>query len=993
MKRQRTSTKFFAAETKAAVDAASAEEEETPEKSDSELEKKLLSSRRKSAKKKSKRAEDDTSDSDGQSEPATPASSSTTHLPTVSSPVPSTSSAVDLPTSIMTFREVADYVKSKCSSWKSDVDHAKEIALLYRLEIDNPIPTVTRSVQIRFVPRENSATFFLPHKKIIANVCVGKKQVNNGFVISAIKKSEIRTEDDIGQLLTHVELLYDNVPKTLQLQPSTSIRRSSSTRLPVQPAQSLPSFSPRGRSDAPRISNRYTSSSGGVLQSICADLRREKYRNELLFNTKNPQAGFRLDLRGSASKKARQQAGRIAKESANGDVDDSPGEGVDDSPGEGVAEDNYLPQDGNEGPSLRSSVTGSDSETSEEEAEPQQFFWLQPAENRAKVIPHELYVNAWQLNYLQRNYSLKTSQLRTMAQAIHYGWDLICHMLGGPAVICRRLKKAVSDEERTAGGMLGPDIYKMVLEHVQHCFFSKKERAKETFSPEDFTGAMNKRLVDVPAARTLQRVTKKIARENVREQPRVSDSDSDTDSDTGSAKRKQIIEDGLMYDVHSKNTYKAPGRVQLCWKHPEYYIDKNKLEEIQRVHGYGVNNREGVKGVGWYGWKVIECLLGGEEQIRQVRMRLEKRHSGIVRIAGKRIFQIVLDHCHEKYPTNPQLQLQHFKALCSNHTKYTAERDEQLTNRNALASVLFVGDVPDAAPPSTDPPCRPLVRFWSTYHPSRIQLHKDHRYFVDKLAIAGYQRYFGPESALGEVAFTEYTYLVFQFLVGGEELVMGEFRAHQGTAMTWVNKQEKEFMKAYYAHVVQLFPAANLNERRVRDSLEKSVDSKLKLVRKGKLRLPKGVPYADGKIPEQVTLLDQQEYWRTPAEDRTQLRIGHDVYINTMFLCTTQASYGPLSKDAVGKKYAFAIMEHMLGGPEVIEKARNDYVFFQSVRSMTRIDDALAVILHTDETFHLTESLHPDKLFYYARHRVQDRRRNRSDRKQRYTQKYSLHKA
>ena len=64
---------------------------------------------------------------------------------------------------------------------------------------------------------------------------------------------------------------------------------------------------------------------------------------------------------------------------------------------------------------------------------------------------------------MRRNYGLLTDLPRTMGHAILFGWDLICHMLGGPVVVCRRLKNARSDQEKTAGVLLGADVYQMVL--------------------------------------------------------------------------------------------------------------------------------------------------------------------------------------------------------------------------------------------------------------------------------------------------------------------------------------------------------------------------------------------------------------------------------------------------------------------------------------------------------------------------------------------------
>ncbi|GAU96723.1 hypothetical protein RvY_08124 [Ramazzottius varieornatus] len=114
--------------------------------------------------------------------------------------------------------------------------------------------------------------------------------------------------------------------------------------------------------------------------------------------------------------------------------------------------------------------------------------------------------------------------------------------------------------------------------------------------------------------------------------------------------------DGVMHPIHSKNTCKAPGRVPLCSKHPSIYIDKDRLEEIQRVHDPGADDREGFKGLRWYGYKVLEHLIGGEEQLRQCRTKLDKRKGGMTRMVGRKLIEVVLDHCIETYPTVPSMK-------------------------------------------------------------------------------------------------------------------------------------------------------------------------------------------------------------------------------------------------------------------------------------------------------------------------------------------------
>ena len=124
----------------------------------------------------------------------------------------------------------------------------------------------------------------------------------------------------------------------------------------------------------------------------------------------------------------------------------------------------------------------------------------------------------------------------------------------------------------------------------------------------------------------------------------MSDSDSDdTDSEDEAVKRRQAMyNEGRMCDIHCQNTSTAPGRVQLTPKHPHYYIDQAKLEELQRLHGLGTSHRKVQRAVAWYGYKIAEYWLGGEEQIRRARKGLSKGANGIMRMAGKKLFQVVL---------------------------------------------------------------------------------------------------------------------------------------------------------------------------------------------------------------------------------------------------------------------------------------------------------------------------------------------------------------
>lgn len=209
---------------------------------------------------------------------------------------------------------MVDYAKTRCLSWQSYIDYSKETVLLYRLNVDSLIPTITRSVQIRLVHGETA------RRKITVNVCVENKLLDNDFVILALKKSEICSGEDIGLLLKHVE----------QVVSDTADRN--------QPARSTPSFS---LNDPDKLKG----SSASLLLSIGADLHRERCRNAMLFRKKNTEERFRVGQPVPAKK-------NLPSVDVTADSDRSPSF---DSP----AEDHHFPNDETSGSSVASSLAGS----------------------------------------------------------------------------------------------------------------------------------------------------------------------------------------------------------------------------------------------------------------------------------------------------------------------------------------------------------------------------------------------------------------------------------------------------------------------------------------------------------------------------------------------------------------------------------------------------------------------------------------------------------
>ena len=96
--------------------------------------------------------------------------------------------------------------------------------------------------------------------------------------------------------------------------------------------------------------------------------------------------------------------------------------------------------------------------------------------------------------------------------------------------------------------------------------------------------------------------------------------------------------------------------------------------------------------------------------------------------------------------------------------------------------------------------------------------------------------------------------------------------------------------------------------------------------------------------PEALIQLEEGEYWRKNGPEQRQIRPGHDVYIKTKILDSIAAYFGPQSKENCIKKYNFALLTHMVGGPEVAYKLWRGEFFGEGFRSMLVYDDLVATV-------------------------------------------------
>ncbi|GAU96718.1 hypothetical protein RvY_08123-3 [Ramazzottius varieornatus] len=186
----------------------------------------------------------------------------------------------------------------------------------------------------------------MARRKITVNVSGENKLPDNDFVIPALKKSELCSVQDIGLLLKHVE----------QVDSDTSDRN--------QPTRSTPSFSLNDP-------DKFKGSSASLLLSIGTDLHREKCRNAMLSRKKNTEKRFRVGPPVPARKSLPVSIDITA------DSDRSPS--LESAVGPGVRPLLNFPF-----PSRGIFVGWLSATSAESQGKSEQFFWFEPADNRAK---------------------------------------------------------------------------------------------------------------------------------------------------------------------------------------------------------------------------------------------------------------------------------------------------------------------------------------------------------------------------------------------------------------------------------------------------------------------------------------------------------------------------------------------------------------------------------------------------------------------------------
>ncbi|GAV02726.1 hypothetical protein RvY_13255 [Ramazzottius varieornatus] len=284
-----------------------------------------------------------------------------------------------------------------------------------------------------------------------------------------------------------------------------------------------------------------------------------------------------------------------------------------------------------------------------------------------------------------------------------------------------------------------------------------------------------------------------------------------------------------------------------------------------------------------------------------------------------------------------------------------------------MASVLFRPEVGPSfgACSNADPPAKLGHNYWTTAAPHRTALTPSSAFYVDKTKLAEYQRYFGPESTKKLVhCWPAYLKALVQHVAGGEESYMRALldirKTDPGSPVL-----DPVLLDDIFEHMVLLYKSPNVVKPRARIALLRFSSHQLELYDKGTTRWH--FPDLDDRPkPEVLVLLEEQEYWRKPAPDRTQLRPGHEVYIGTKILESIASYFGPQSNENCIKQYSYAVLAHMMGGVETALKLKAAKTFAEGVRSMFLLDDVIAVALHADEVFHLRFSVNPSDIIVFT---------------------------
>ncbi|GAU95940.1 hypothetical protein RvY_07457 [Ramazzottius varieornatus] len=569
-------------------------------------------------------------------------------------------------------------------------------------------------------------------------------------------------------------------------------------------------------------------------------------------------------------------------------------------------------------------------------------YWTTSADNRQKLnCTKEIYVDTGALNSVP---DLRKSPLESrFDDSVKYSWTLLEYLLGGSEAMYRSFVYSASDTSPIGRKDLLEHIRKLtdgILEHIERAFAVDRTEDTQDKLEEIVRLKMNSACrpkVLVGHKSVSRRLSHTFARDHLR-----------------------------------KNSFPGADKVQVAYGF-DLYLEREKLREIDqrhkeeyvKIHDQVRDDRRWFR----YGCEIIIELMGGMD----VFVDGLKTAGGLLSLLGDNVIEAAYERTKKTFGLHDCFKLKAFRKGVGECQAWHKKPTE--SNLGLMASVLFpfqtivtgFSSVPPA--PSEVLPAEPGANYWITPASHRTRLSPRFSVYMDTVRLAEYQRYLGPESTRKNKDWSLYTWTLIQHAVGGEKVLLKKLLELGKANEPLLEALDTELKDAVFDHVEKLFKLPEIIKQ---DSLRFASTIRKKLLERTRGFLVRQVEaYEKGKArwhfpelddrpkPEELTKLEQQEYWRKPAPDRTQLRPGHDVYIRTKILESIAQYFGPQSKQSSIKKYSMALLMHMLGGLETAFSLWQSGRFANGLTSVFVLDDLIAVCLHADSVFHLVVSINP----------------------------------
>lgn len=237
------------------------------------------------------------------------------------------------------------------------------------------------------------------------------------------------------------------------------------------------------------------------------------------------------------------------------------------------------------------------------------------------------------------------------------------------------------------------------------------------------------------------------------------------------------------------NSYPDPDKTQLAYGF-DFHVNTKMLQEIERRYMEGdqkhLKNRNGN-----FGMDVVAEMVGGLDVYREGLKHVPR---GSMDLLGEDIPEAIYRKLEMVLNSFARLLLDHNSLILSGRAKKVFDLTGSVTlpefrkqiaeckrsrgtknvdeGGKVMASILFDPN-PKAccvrAPDSDDPPAKPGCNYWTSPAPHRTRLALNSSFYMDKIKLAEYQRYMGPESASKNKNWHIYAKMLVQHAAGGEE--------------------------------------------------------------------------------------------------------------------------------------------------------------------------------------------------------------------------------